>query len=78
MLANRVFGMWQSMHRLPGEPVLWCECASTFATLSWWQGKQAPLGFSEANLYRPLEVWQWMQSNLPERRQGLMSQLVYV
>jgi hypothetical protein len=76
--AKRVIGMWQAMHSLPLLPALWWPCSSGCLTSFSWQGMHAWFDFSPSNRVRPLAVWQWLQSSLPDLAQGLMSQEVYV
>jgi hypothetical protein len=70
--AKAVMGMWQEMHLLPSLSARWCVCSVGLFTLASWQGTQALLNFSFLNRYRPLDVWQWMQSIFPDFAQGLM------
>src|SRR5512143_4076490 len=75
--ANSVFGMWQSVQRVPGPSPAWRVWTTAFFTRSSWQGRQASFGRS-LNLYRPLEVWQCTQSSCPDFAQGLWRQEVRV
>jgi hypothetical protein len=77
IVPEEVVGMWQDTHRLPEDSDPWWEWLATARTVFSWHGRHASFAFAlSLNLYPPPRVWQWRQSSLPERAQGLMSQEV--
>ena len=77
--ANSVIGMWQETQRFASLPAGWWLCAAALSTHSSWHGRHA-LSASSGFLkrYRPLEVWQCMQSSFPDFTHGLIRQRVNV
>ena len=66
-------GMWQATHSLPVLPALWWPCAARRRRRSCaWQGRHDWFACSPSKRGRPLGVWQWLQSSLPDLRQGLI------